>query len=280
NAVAYSVLDLLRKVLVGSMRPTPLLVWLSVGPLPLFVAWIAVAGAGRPDPVYFGYAAVSIVLNVVANLLFLEAVRVSPLSLTIPFLTFTPVFTTILAIPLLGEVPSAAQWIGIALIVTGAFRLNLESGERSSPAALWRAFLKERGSVLMVGVAFCWATASPIDKLAMRSAHPSVHGLALNLGVGLSALALLAARGRLRELRPPARVAAPMAGAIAVSVLGLAFLLLALNATWVGLVETLKRGIGSFLALLFGAWFFGERVGLNQAAAVALMVAGVALLFW
>ena len=43
----------------------------------------------------------------------------------------------------------------------------------------------------------------------------------------------------------------------------------------VGLVETVKRGIGAAMALLLGRLVFGEELSRRRMAAVALMIAGV-----
>ena len=50
-SVAWSVLDLLRKVLVAKVRPLALLFWLTAGSVPFFVgvALIAVMGALIPE---------------------------------------------------------------------------------------------------------------------------------------------------------------------------------------------------------------------------------------
>ena len=111
----------------------------------------------------------STIINVAANLAFIEAVRRSPLSLTIPLLSLTPVFTTLLAIPLLGEIPETRQWLGIAAVVVGAFWLNLSRGSISLRNA-WEAFGREPGSRLMVAVALMWSLAMPLDKMAVGAA--------------------------------------------------------------------------------------------------------------
>jgi multidrug transporter EmrE-like cation transporter len=43
-------------------------------------------------------------------------------------------------------------------------------------------------------------------------------------------------------------------------------------------VETLKRGIGNFSALILGRTLFGEAVTPRKLLAVGLMIAGVALI--
>ena len=68
-----------------------------------------------------------------------------------------------------------------------------------------------------------------------------------------------------------------MTALVTVSVLALGLQLVAITRVWVGLVETLKRAVGSLLALVSGWLFFGEQIDLQQVLAVLLMGAGVGL---
>ncbi|MEE8138366.1 MAG: EamA family transporter, partial [Thermoanaerobaculia bacterium] len=213
-----------------------------------------------------------------ANLAFLEAVRVSPLNLTIPLLSLSPVFTSLLAMPILGEYPTLAQLAGIGVVVVGAFRLNLATGGDGSAVGLWRSFVRETGCPLMALTALLWSLATPLDKIALASSSVPFHAMALNAGVALGVLAVLAAQGRLSELAGLRRHGALLTLTIVVSVAGLGLFLTAISRVWVGLVETLKRGIGSLLALVLGGLFFGERTTPSQLLAVLLMVAGVVLI--
>ena len=119
-ALAFSGLDVLRKLLGARLEPLPLLVLLSGGSLPIFIVWAALEGSWGATGAYVLPGLGSVVLNVGANLSFLQAVRVSPLSLTIPYLSLTPVFATLLSVPLLGERPSGMQALGVVLVVGGA----------------------------------------------------------------------------------------------------------------------------------------------------------------
>jgi drug/metabolite transporter (DMT)-like permease len=116
--------DLTRKLLVREIPPVALVFLLTIGSVPLFAGWMAQQGAGGPGPGYFGPALASVLLNIVANLLFLQAMRIAPLSVTIPLLSLTPVFATLLAIPLLGERPTPSHAFGILLVVAGAIGLH------------------------------------------------------------------------------------------------------------------------------------------------------------
>lgn len=273
-ALFWSGLDWSRKALSSRLPAEPLLVGLTLAPLPLFVAWVAVDGWRGPSVSYWLPGLASVVLNWLANAAFLHALALSPLSVTVPLLSLTPAFTALLAIPLLGEHPSALQTGGIVAVVAGAFLINLRDGE-SLRAAL-RAFGRERGAVLMAAVALLWSLALPLDKLAVQRAPASFHATLLNLGVALLVLAHLALRGRLGELGGLRRVGWPFAAALLCSFAGLALQLLAIQRVPVGVVETVKRGVGSGMALVVGRIAFAERLPPLRVAAAVMMAAGVA----
>lgn len=277
-ALAFSGLDVLRKLLGEHVRPLPLLVLLTAGSLPL---WLVLAGwegrwdfaAGYPAP-----ATASILLNVVANLAFLQAVRVSPLSLTIPYLSLTPVFTTLLAVPILGERPAWLQVVGILLVVAGAFWLNVPATGEASLVRIGRAVVDEPGSLLMILTAFCWSLAGPMDKLAVEASSWPLHALVLSAGITVACLAILGGRGELRELRT--RRWGLVGFAVVLTAIGLGLNLIALTLVWVGFIETFKRAVGSVLALFWGRVIFSEAILASQILAVLLMGLGVGLILW
>jgi drug/metabolite transporter (DMT)-like permease len=279
-AIGFSLADLLRKLLAERARPLPLLVAMSLGMAPFFLAWWVWQGGGAPTAGYWLPGMGSALLNLVANLAFLEAVRIAPLSLTIPVLSLTPVFTTLLAIPMLGEVPAARQLAGVALVVAGVMWLNLGGTEGVAPGNLLRSLLRRRGSQLMVVTALFWSLAMPLDKLAMAASGPSFHGLALNLGVAAGALLVLAGRGRLSDLPRLGGRWRLLALLVLVGAVALVLILLAITQTWIGFIETMKRGLGSFMAVVWGRLVFGEPVTGRKLVAVAVIAAGVGLITW
>lgn len=276
-ALAFSGADISRKLLASWMRPVPLLFALAAGMAPFFIAWHVKEGASLPGSDYWLPGLSSTVINVAANLAFIEAVRRSPLSLTIPLLSLTPVFTAVLAIPLLGEIPEPRQWLGIGAVVVGAFWLNLGRGSVSFAQA-WRAFVREPGSRLMVGVSLMWSLAMPLDKLAVTAAGPSFHGVVLNVGVAVALVLLATARGKLSEFGDLRHRPGLLVFGILISVVALSLQLMAIKMVWVGFVETMKRGVGSFLALLWGRLIFDEAFDRQRFVAVAAMGLGVALI--
>src|SRR6266849_3381929 len=95
SSLGWAGFDLLRKLLVREVAPVALLLMLTLGAVPLFAAWVWIDGVAAPASGYLAPALGSVVLNVVANLLFLHGMRIAPLSVAIPLLSLTPVFTTL-----------------------------------------------------------------------------------------------------------------------------------------------------------------------------------------
>lgn len=276
--LAWGATDLSRKLLAGKIGPQPLVVLLTAAAVPIFLAWALIDGLPQVRPSYWAPAIASVALNVGANLAFFVALRGAALSVAIPLLSLTPVFTTLLAIPMLGQEPSALQGLGILLVVAGAFVLSLPADGPLSPAAAWQAWRRDRSALWMVLVAFCWSLTVPLDKMAMDSAGGPLHGLVLNAGVGGAVALMLLAQGRIGELAQVRRAPLVFAFGVVVSAVALGLQLLAIQTVWVSLVETLKRGIGNGMAVVLGYLVFQEPVTGRKLVAVGLMVVGVALI--
>lgn len=286
-ALAWSSFDLVRKLLLDTIDPVPLVFLLAGFQTPLFALWNgATGGPWVPEEGYLLPALLSVALNIVSNVLFISAIKVSPLSLTIPLLSFTPVFTTLLAVPMLGEIPGPWELAGIVLVVIGAFALHVTPGSASATGSgsapglgeVFRAFVRERGSVMMAAVALMWSITPPLDKLAVGTSSSAFHGMVLSGGVAAGLGLLLAFQGRLGGVRAARGRPKLMVGALAASAIALAFQLVAIRIAFVSLVETVKRGLGNGAAVALGAWVFDESVGRWQWLAVVLMGAGVSMI--
>lgn len=281
SSLCWAGFDLMRKLLVHEIPPVALVFLLTIGSVPLFGIWAIVEGAGLPAPGYFAPALGSVALNLVANLIFQEGVRIAPLSATVPLLSLTPVFATLLAVPLLGERPAAADVAGILMVIAGAIWLNWQPRQQDAadpavPESGKRQTVK--GALMVASTAFFWSLTVPLDKMAMAHGAASFHGVVLTSGVAAGVLAVLLVRGRLGEVARVRRIPGVYALALVVSCAALGLQLLVLPLMYVGTIETLKRGIGNFLALVSGWIFFGEAVTVPKVLAVALMAAGVGVI--
>jgi drug/metabolite transporter (DMT)-like permease len=275
TALAWSGLDATRKALTQHLAPAPLVVLLTFGQAPVFAAWASLGPGWALDGGYLVPGLLCLGLNVLANLAFVWAVKLSPLSLTVPFLSFTPVFTTVLAVPLVGERPSALQLAGIALVVVGALLLH-GGGDRRGLLAMGRAMKAERGSMLMVGVALMWSLTAVLDKLALDHAALPAHALVQTGGVGIVLGLWLAARRRASELTRLRRGLRAYVAAVVFGAAAIGLQLQAIQLTFVALVETVKRAVGMTMSVVLGRAVFEEELSGHKIAAVLLMAAGTA----
>jgi drug/metabolite transporter (DMT)-like permease len=276
---ASSGFDLSRKLLVRHLAPLPMVVLLAFASVPLFGALVLAEERTRVAPGYYAPALASVVLNIVANLTFLRAVKISPLSVTVPLLSLTPVFTALFGFVLLGERPAPLAVAGIILVVCGAFWLNLPRKDPAAPRApFWRAAVSQPGAWLMAGTALLISCAIPADKLAVGRATPAFHGLFLTSGIAVGSLAVLGAQRRLGELAGIRQGWKPFLLALATSTLTLGLQLVALQFLLVSVIETVKRGLGNLLAVALGRAVFAEVLSAQKLGATLLMALGVGLI--
>lgn len=113
----------------------------------------------------------AIPLEITAIILYMQAIKVSPLSLTIPFLALTPVFLILASFFLLGELPDESGIAGILLIAGGAYLLNIEKFREGIWAPL-KVIKNEKGSLLIIVVAFIYSITASLGKMAILHSSP------------------------------------------------------------------------------------------------------------
>ncbi len=293
-ALFWAALDISRKKLGREMTATGAVAGLMLLHIlflnPLLITGSVVDGdgavydtllVGYPELewLYFAPTSLSIVLNLAANLLFLRAVQISPLSLTTPYLAFTPVFTAISALIVLGQIPTTAGWVGIVIVCLGAFFMN-PGDEDDGILAPLKALWTERGSFYMLIVALLWSITPVLDKQASEMTSPMWHTMFLAGSVGLAFLVYR--RIHDSSFRPLVEEfkAIPLwlilGGLFAVGAMVLQ--LTSYEFIDVAYVETVKRAVGVTAAIAAGYFFFGERDIRRRLLGALVMSVGVGLI--
>ncbi len=140
-------------------------------------------------PDYVSAVIISGILNIIGLSLIFRAMESSDLSLSMPMLSFTPVFLIGTSYLLLYEVPSAAGVAGIGIIVSGSYVLNI-SAEHEHVLDPVRSMVQNRGNGYMLIVALLFAVSINYDKIAMLNSDP-VFGMAFTLLIVSSAFAVI-----------------------------------------------------------------------------------------
>lgn len=132
------------------------------------------------DNTFFKTIVILLPLETVALFLHIRAIRISPLSLSMPFLAFTPLFLIFTGLLFLKEIPNRWGAMGILLMVFGSYWLNLD--KRAGGAFYpFKAILREEGSWLMLIVSFIYAFTSALGKLAIMHSSPIFFGCSFML---------------------------------------------------------------------------------------------------
>ena len=129
-------------------------------------------------------------------ILYIKSLQVSPLSLTLPFLSLTPVFLILISYLILGEKVSFRGGTGIILLAAGSYLLNLHE-VRKGLFEPFRAVAREKGSVMMIGVAVIYSVTSSLGKMAIEHSSPLFFGVTyfVAMTIFLAPIALFMGRG-------------------------------------------------------------------------------------
>jgi uncharacterized membrane protein len=210
-------------------------------------------------------------LEITALLLYVKAIRLSPLSLTVPFMAFSPLFIIFIAFFLLGEWPDRSGMAGILLIAAGAYLLNA-SASRYGPLGPIKAIFKEPGSILMIVVAFIYSITSTLGKVAVQHSSPVFFGFLYPLVLTIPLTIMVVLKGRFIEVvsRPSSFV--PIGLCTAVMIMSH---FIAISLTDVAYMISVKR-TSLIFSVLYGKFLFKEEKIKERLIGSAVMVAGVA----
>lgn len=169
---------------------------LSFG-LPFFLVLLLLIPVPALDRTFYLTLAAALPLEITAFFLYMRAIQVSPLSLSIPFLAFTPIFLVLTGRLILGEQLNLGGIAGIVFVFLGGYVLNLR-GLKSGFLGPLRAIKKERGSWLMLIVAFLYALTSAAGKKAIQHSSAAFFGCFYFAILGLIVPGGLLAAGKVR----------------------------------------------------------------------------------
>jgi uncharacterized membrane protein len=119
--------------------------------------WLGVLGSG--------------ILNLCATLVSTQALQHGEASRVTPFLTFNPVFTLLVSIFTLREIPSLKGVLGVAFIALGAYLFAIEE-VRSGLVAPVSALLRQTDVLMAIFASFIWGLTPIFEKVAIQNSTP------------------------------------------------------------------------------------------------------------
>jgi len=242
-------------------------VWLSGAAF--FVPWT------NPGRDFWMIVAVALPLEMLAYSLYIRAIKISPLSLTLPFLAYTPIFVILTGWTVLGEKISLIGLSGIFLIVAGSYLLNFS---RIGAGILepFAAILKEPGSRLMLIVSVIYSLTATLGKSAIIHSNPYFMGVVYNMMLAALMMCLF-------PFHPGAsfrNIAAKPFHGLALGAVASATIfthMVAVSQVQVAYMISLKR-TSLLIGVLYGAFLFREENIGERLIGAGVMLMGVLLI--
>ena len=215
-------------------------------------------------------------LNTITTILYMKALKLSDLSVTVPMVTFTPLFLLVTSPLIVGEFPGVFGVFGIILIVMGAYMLNIKKRHEGNIFSPFRALLHEKGPRLMLCVAFIWSITSNFDKIGVVNSSPVFWTAALNLFLTMTLLPIMLLKSHSCTTQVKNNIKALLPIGFFTAMMHI-FIMTALSLTLVAYVISIKR-TNALFGVLWGALFFREKNVKERLLGALIMIAGVVLI--
>ena len=236
---------------------------------------LAIVGIPKLGPNFWLALTIGGSLNVVAYTLYVKAIRLADLSLMSPLSTLTPLFLLITSPLIVKEIPTIWDAFGVFLIVIGSYVLNLNAAADGFFGPL-RSIFRNKGTRMMVMVAFIWSITSTFDKVGVMNSSPIFWAIVLFgfIALGILPLVILKSKNPIQGIRSHWRLllAAGVANGI-----GVGCQMVAVGMVAVTQVIAVKR-MSSLISVGFGYFVFGEKGIRERLLGAGIMVMGVVVM--
>jgi drug/metabolite transporter (DMT)-like permease len=228
------------------------------------------------DAMFWWAWVASIPLLLVANFFQYWAIGLSPLSLTMPYLSFTPAFVIITGFVILGETLNLWGILGVLFIACGGYVLNVERGSGRGLSDPIKAVFREPGSWRMLVTAIIFSVCGVLGRMGVLHSSPLFFGLTLfpALGASFILVGVASRQARLSSLwRKP--YPALWAGlCVFLEIVCHHFSIALAKAAYMLAVKRLN----TLISVIYGGIIFREKNIAIRLCGTVLMILGVALI--
>jgi uncharacterized membrane protein len=207
-------------------------------------------------------------------ILFLKAIKQSDLSLTIPLLSLSPMFSSIFSLFFLNEKLSNIQYSGVFLIIFGTLVLYSKKLSLNEILKSFKIILNNNSAKLMIIVSIIWSLTPVLDKLCLKNSSINIHGLIQSFGMVI-ALAFLLKKNSKAEIRSIKKNWQIILLTISMGTIATILQFYAILSSYVPIMESIKRSVGQLSSVFLGKLFFNEEVTKPKVMGVIILSIGV-----
>ena len=272
TAVFTSLKDVFGRKIIRKVDPEIVAFGWLFFTLPFLYTLLSFEGKPQVDNTFWIYVASVTIILTIASICFFKALKVSDMSISIPMLTFTPVFLLITSPLMLGEFPKPIGLLGIILIVAGAYVINF-SDRKVGYFTPFKSLLKEKGPRYMLAVAALYSIGANFDKMAVVKYSMVAYLCAVNSCVSLVLLLIILKKSK--NIVHQIKIAWPYMFLMgACTTVAFFCQMNAIKMTIVPYIIAIKR-TSVVLSSLFGFWIFKEKGFKERIFGVIVMILGV-----
>lgn len=272
TAVFASARDFQSKRFLPRVDPLTVSWALSLFSMPVLGVVLAFTDVPAVDATFFLLVAGAGAVLTVGWILYIRALSVSEMSLSIPMISFSPLFLLILAPLFFGELPSPVGVLGVSLIVLGTYILAVARASFGffSP---FRALFREPGPRLMLAAAVAFSFAAVFEKAGIARSSPILFAFSENACAALIMIPILFLKHRpgFRETYTNRKILLPIGLCVAMMFVCQAS---ALRLGPVAYVVAIKRFSVLFSVFAGGVLLREQQLGARLAGS-AVMVCGI-----
>lgn len=276
TALLLATSDALTKRILFSVKDEYFVAWLRLlFSLPLLLISLLFIEIPHLDNTFWVATLMALPLEIIAIILYIKALKVSPMSLTIPFLAFTPLFLILVSYVILGEKVSLSGTIGIILITGGSYILNIHKARHALMEPI-RAIFKERGSVMMLIVAIIFSITSSLGKMAIEHSAPVFFGSFYFVLITVLFTPIALGKNKAKIVITKKEIILFLSIGITYSLM-IVFHMIAISLTKVAYMISLKR-ISLIFSIIYGHILFKEEKIFVRLFGGVMMFIGVVLI--
>ncbi len=277
NGLFWAFFDITRKLSLKYLTPKILLSIFMILQVIVFFSWTLLEENFYFSHDYILPGIILILISVISAVFFLKSIHHSDLSLTIPLLSLTPLFSSLFSLLFLNERLLFTQYFGILSIIIGTLILYTKELSLNS---FFRSFIiiqENKGARLMILVSIFWSITPVIDKICLRYTPINYHGLIQSTGM-LLALIVISFK-EIRTITFPIKSYGLIIITLLIGTTATILQFYSILENYVPIMEAIKRTIGQVCAVIFGYIIFKEKINIQKIIGVFILSIGLFYIF-
>jgi len=277
SAFFWAAFDLTRKLSLQKINSINLLLIFTLGQTLIFGAWTFYEEPFLNIKSYIIPGLALILLSLFSALLFLKAIKESDLSLTIPLLSLSPLFSSLFSFIFLNEKLSYFQYIGVFLIIFGTLILYSKNITLVEILKSFKVLTINNSAKLMIVVSLIWSLTPVLDKLCLKNSSINIHGFIQSFGLVILLILLL--KKEKNEIISLKKNWGLILVTIFTGIIATVLQFYAILFNYVPIMEAIKRSVGQLSSIVFGKIFFKEEITNPKILGVLILSFGVCCVF-